>query len=128
MDKTGEPQDVFFPPVELMRLRMRLLREEYEEVRAEMEKFVGPAGPVAGDRAALAHELSDLLHVIYGTGVTLGLDLDEGLRRVTAANHTKKFDDEFRFSPTGKMLKGPEYKAPDFSDFAPVDGSAEELP
>lgn len=117
------PTDQFFPHPNLTRLRMRLIAEEAEEVRAELIKFL--QNPVNGDRPALAKELADLLYVTYGTGTALALDLDYALEQVHAANLSKLVDGKPVKDAGGKTLKGPNYSPPDLSVFAPAEGTVD---
>jgi predicted HAD superfamily Cof-like phosphohydrolase len=103
------PIDEFLPDEDLVRLRMRLLKEEHKEVREELEKFLRRKG----DRGALAKELADLLYVTYGCAIVLGLDLDEAFRRVHESNMSKLDEDgQPVFDEGGKVLKGPNYFEP----------------
>lgn len=116
---TGGAAGHYWPPPDLTRLRIRLIKEEHEEVREELVKFI--ANPVDGDRPALAKELADLVYVIYGTAVALDIDLDEALARVHESNLSKRFPDgTFHARKDGKILKGPNYVAPNLSDFGPI--------
>jgi len=46
-------------------------------------------GDATTEQAAAAHELADLLYVVYGTFVALGIDADEVFEEVHAANLRK---------------------------------------
>lgn len=117
---TESPQDRYWPDQDLVRLRMRLIKEEYEEARTEFLGFLGESS-ADGDRPALAKELADILYVVYGTGSALGIDLDEALRRVHQANLSKRVDGMVLRDAGGKILKGPRYTPPNMDDFGPVD-------
>lgn len=123
-DRVMDNASEFFPRPDLTRLRMRLIKEEYEEVLAELVKFI--ENPVKGDRPALAKELADLLYVIYGTGTALELDLDYALQAVHASNMTKLVNGEPVKDAGGKTLKGPNYRPPDLSVFAPSEGTTDD--
>jgi predicted HAD superfamily Cof-like phosphohydrolase len=93
---------------EVATLRRTLLTEELAEVLAELE---------SGDLVALAHELADLVYVAYGTAVSAGIDLDAVLAEVHAANMSKiGTDGSFELRADGKLLKGPNYRAPDIAE------------
>lgn len=89
-------------------LRAALLREEAEEAAEAFE---------AGDLAHAAKELCDVLWVTYGAAIAAGIDLDAALEEVSASNLSKLPGCTLR--PDGKLCKGPDYVAPDMSDFVP---------
>lgn len=100
--------DADFDDFDQMQLRMGLIGEEWDELLKARAK---------GDREAFLDALTDMLYVIIGTSVSFGWDQDEAWRRVHASNMTK-LDDEgnpiFRYD--GKILKGPNFKAPELED------------
>ena len=62
-------------------------------------------------------ELADLVYVCYQYAAAFGYDLDEALRRVHSSNMSKLGEDgKPIYRADGKVLKGPNYKAPDLSD------------
>lgn len=75
-------------------LRIALLSEEGGEVEEAL---------YVGDLAGIAHELADLLYVVYGTAVTYGIDLEPVFAEVDRANMSK-VDGHRRAD--GKWLKG----------------------
>lgn len=86
-------------------LRFELLKEEYEEVTD------------ATTPENLLKELADLVYVTYGFAATFGWDLDEAVRRIHASNMSKLgLDGKPIYREDGKVLKGPNYKAPDLQD------------
>ena len=101
------------PDWELYSLRLKLINEEYEEVAWELE-----------NRAAIyldkvAKELADLLYVTYGTAAAFGIDIDKAFQVVHESNMSKLGEDgKPIYREDGKVLKGPNYKAPDMSQFA----------
>jgi NTP pyrophosphatase (non-canonical NTP hydrolase) len=98
----------------LRQLRNRLLHEEYSELRAEINRHPNASGK--GELTAVAKELADLVYVAYGTAVSLGIDLDEALRRVHASNMSKRNPDgSVSFRDDGKVLKPQTYQAPDMT-------------
>lgn len=82
-------------------LRVRLLREEVEEVA----QALGGAS-----LADIAQELADLLYVTYGTAVSLGIDIRPVFAAVHAANMAKVGGGT---RPDGKVLKPPGWRPPD---------------
>ena len=78
-------------------LRNRLIQEEFEEFQEAME---------SKDLSAMAKELADLLYVVYGTAVSLGIDMEPVFKEVHRSNMSKvggyKRED-------GKWVKPPTY-------------------
>lgn len=98
----------------LRKLRNRLLHEEYSELRAELNRH--PHAPGKGDLTAVAKELADLVYVAHGTAISLGIDLDEAIRRVHASNMSKRDPDgTVSFREDGKVLKPSTYRPPDMT-------------
>lgn len=118
-----------FPPLkpdaDLVRLRMRLIREEYEEVMAELTKLTQPH--VARDPEAvmlvlslLLKELADLRYVLEGAAVSFGLPIDAAYAEVHRSNMSKLGEDGKPIRRTdGKVLKGPNYSPADMTPFVP---------
>ena len=65
---------------ETKRLRIRLIEEEFDELKESM---------AGGDLAAVAKEMADLLYVVYGTAVSYGIDMDQVFREVHRSNMSK---------------------------------------
>lgn len=97
-----EPQ---FPDESTLKLRLRLIQEEVEELEEGCEQ---------ADLLNVAKELTDILYVTYGMGHVLGIDLDECFAEVQESNMTKLGEDgKPIYRPSdGKVLKGPNYKEP----------------
>ena len=92
---------------DLDRLRLKLLQEEFDEVCA------------AETSEEVVKELCDVLYVAYGYAASFGWDLDAAFRRVHASNMSKLDDDGAPIVRSdGKIMKGPNYEAPDLSDLA----------
>jgi predicted HAD superfamily Cof-like phosphohydrolase len=104
----GQPLKQPYPTAtfdDLELLRMKLIHEEYEEVRD------------SDTAAECLKELADLVYVTYGYAATYGWDLDEAVRRVHASNMSKLGPDgKPIYREDGKVLKGPRYAPPDLSD------------
>lgn len=87
--------------------RRDLIREEAAETVAALE-----GEPLEH----VAKELADLVYVAYGTAVSLGINLDEALRRVHDSNMSKRSPDgTISYREDGKVLKPPTYRPPDMS-------------
>lgn len=132
MPVVGHPR---VPSDERVALRLRLIDEEYQEVRSELTNILEKQryGHTVDDPnrrlADLAKELSDLVYVIQGCALEFGLDLDRAIAIVHASNMSKLGADGKPIRRAdGKVLKGPNYRAPDLSELVShVDGSAEEV-
>ncbi|HZC25958.1 MAG TPA: nucleoside triphosphate pyrophosphohydrolase family protein [Actinopolymorphaceae bacterium] len=93
------------PRPETWRLRIALLREEFEEYVAAAE---------AGDLVGIADALADMTYVIYGTACEYGIPLDDVLTEVHRSNMSKlAADGRPVVREDGKVLKGPAYSPPD---------------
>lgn len=89
----------------LIDFRISLIDEEYAEL-IEALKW--------GDPRFVAKEAADLVYVVVGTCVALGIPFDEVFAAVNESNMSK-LDDEGRpyFREDGKVLKGPNYQPPE---------------
>ena len=117
-----------YDDLDVLRLRMSLLREELREVEEEAGNIedVIYQGVIEGEvsqedlkrvKAALLKELCDLQYVLSGFAVTFGLLFDEAFQRVHESNMSKLgTDGKPIYREDGKVLKGPNYKKPDLSD------------
>lgn len=86
-------------------LRQDLIDEEVSELRA---------AAAAGDIVGVADALADIVYVAYGTAWVYGIDLDAVLDEVHRSNMTKLGADGRPVRRAdGKVLKGPDYRAPD---------------
>ena len=83
-------------------LRIRLIREEM----GEFEKAANDKNLVK-----IADALADLLYVIYGTGVSYGIDLEPIFREVHESNMSKGDPNVVR-APNGKILKAKNFRPP----------------
>ena len=101
--------------LDFIHLRETLHAEEDEELRIELwncfaEQKINPN---------LLKEGSDLLYVLLGTFVSLGLgnELIEAFSRVHASNMSK-LDENGKpiYRDDGKVMKGPNYKPPTLDD------------
>lgn len=101
------PDGVTTPEPERLELLTKLIREEYEEVVEAIEEGSG--------HAALAKELADLIYVAVGMAVEFGYPLDK-VWDVVHTSNMSKIGPDGKFvvrESDGKILKGPNYVAPD---------------
>lgn len=106
-----------------IRLGSKLIEEETEEFREAVENLFenvecGEGEDVLNDsREDIAKELADILYVCHWTAAKIGIDVNEAFRRVHASNMSKLGPDGKPVKRAdGKVLKGPDYHAPDLSD------------
>lgn len=86
-------------------LRVELISEELDELCTAIDN---------DDIVEIADALTDLLYVVYGAGHAYGIDLDECFNEVHDSNMSKLGEDgKPIYREDGKVLKGPNYFAPD---------------
>lgn len=87
-----------------MALRKRLIEEEYAEFLEAVEE---------GDLANAGKELADLIYVVQGTAVEMGINLDWVMKEVHNSNMSK-LDENGKpiYREDGKVLKGKNYFEP----------------
>ena len=96
------------PSPELGKLRLELIREEFEELTVATN---------AMDIVEIADALTDILYVVYGAGHAFGIDLDECYNEVHRSNMSKLgTDGKPIYRDDGKVLKGPNYFHPNLKD------------
>ena len=87
------PSSPIVPSLDTIRLRERLIIEEYMEVITPMSKLLGRKFHgeelTTADIAPLMHELADLLYVTYGAILAFGVDPDPVFAEVHEANMRK---------------------------------------
>ncbi len=97
----------------LINLRMVLIAEEAGELGAEFLDLLESSDNPPKLRN-LAKELTDLLYVVYGAGQAFGIDLDKCFEEVHNSNLSKLGNDGRPvYRDDGKVVKGPNYMAPD---------------
>ncbi len=82
-------------------LRLRLIQEEFDELREALSR---------PDVPAVAKELADLLYVVYGTAVSCGIDMEPVFREVHRSNMSKVGGHK---RADGKWVKPPGYSPAD---------------
>lgn len=95
---------------DILQMRKTLIREEYVEVMEALERLISHSEQ--DDLAPLAHELSDLLYVVYGTFWACGIDPDPVFAAVHDANMAKLGGPR---RADGKLLKPPGWKPADIA-------------
>src|ERR1700737_4460306 len=95
------------PPVEVQKLRMRLILEEAAELKEASE---------AGDLPHAIKELCDLLYVVLGAANAYGIDIEPFFAEVHRSNMTKLWPDGAIHKDTdGKVLKPDTYSPADIA-------------
>lgn len=95
------------PDIKMQCLRLNLIEEEFNELQEAMND---------SNLTEIADALSDLLYVVYGAGLVFGIDLDKTFEEVHNSNMSKLgIDGKPIYRDDGKILKGPNFKEPDFS-------------
>lgn len=107
---------------DLARMRMRLIREEYEELREEYAalaraKSYPEAVPIL---RRLLKESADLRYVVDGGAISFGLDIDDAFEEVHESNMSKLgADGKPVYREDGKVLKGENYRGADMDQYVP---------
>ena len=92
-----------FPDEAERELRIRLLKEEWEEYIQ---------GECKHDLENIAKELADIIYIVCGTAVSYGIPLDKVFDEVHASNMAKLIDGKPVRREDGKIVKGKNYEAP----------------
>lgn len=96
-----------FPDTNTIMLRIDLIREELNELDIAIAER---------DMVEVADALTDILYVVYGAGLTFGIDLDKTFAEVHRSNMSKLGEDGNPIRrEDGKILKGPNYTPPDLT-------------
>ena len=98
-----------FPDEETMQLRYDLIKEELNELEHAMK---------TKNLKEVADALTDILYVTYGAGYAYGINLDKCFKEVQRANMSKLGKDgKPIYNDRGKVMKGPNYLAPNLKQF-----------
>jgi len=98
-----------FPDEKTMQLRFDLINEELKELEIAMK---------TRNLKEVADALTDILYVTYGAGYAYGINLDKCFKEVQRANMSKLgVDGKPIFNEKGKVMKGPNYTAPNLKKF-----------
>jgi len=106
--------EVSVVPVELLQLRLDLINEEWMELREGADAALQQGRkPYRSELVQIADALGDLVYVINGMALALGIDLDAVVAEIHRSNMTKLGDDGRPvYREDGKVLKGEHYEAP----------------
>lgn len=114
MDTFGQEvkQSPELPDDKTVALRVDLIEEELKELMAALYR------DDTVDMVEVADALTDILYVTYGAGHAFGIDLDKCFGEVQRSNMSKLGEDgKPIYREDGKVLKGPNYFAPDLSKY-----------
>ena len=91
------------------KLRIDLIDEELNEFKEAIKN---------NDLKEAVDALTDILYVTYGAGHAFGVNLDECFDEVQRSNMSKLGEDgKPIYNQAGKVMKGPNYFAPDLNKF-----------
>jgi predicted HAD superfamily Cof-like phosphohydrolase len=91
----------------IIKLRVSLIEEELSELKEALKQK---------NLVEVADALTDILYVTYGAGHAFGLNLDACFNEVQESNMSKLDNvGEPIFNEKGKIMKGPNYFAPNLS-------------
>ena len=102
-----------FPENKIVQLRMDLIEEELNELKEAIKNK---------DIVEVADALTDILYVTYGAGHSFGVNLDECFDEVQRSNMSKLGEDgKPIYNDSGKVMKGPNYFAPNLKKIVNLD-------
>ncbi len=105
LDKPTVPED------DRVQLRWKLIEEEYTEL---FEGMFDDCGNVEVNLVETADALGDLIYVLVGTALEMGIPLDKVWNEIQRSNMSKMGPDgKAIVRPDGKILKGPGFSPPD---------------
>ena len=98
-----------FPDDKTIQLRLDLIKEELNELELAVK---------TKNLKEIADALTDILYVTYGAGYAYGINLDKCFKEVQRANMSKLGNDgKPIYNDKGKVMKGPNYLAPNLKQF-----------
>ena len=98
-------ENASFPDDTVVQLRVDLIEEELNELKEAIKN---------NDIVEVADALTDILYVTYGAGHSFGVNLDKCFDEVQRSNMSKLGEDGNPiYNDSGKVMKGPNYSAPD---------------
>ena len=102
-----------FPVNKIVQLRIDLIEEELNELKEAIKNK---------DIVEVADALTDILYVTYGAGHSFGVNLDECFDEVQRSNMSKLGEDgKPIYNDSGKVMKGPNYFAPNLKKIVNLD-------
>ena len=95
-----------WPNRETLDLRLELIQEEVAELIA---------GAAQKDFENVTKELVDILYVVYGMGLSMGVDLNICFNEVHRSNMSKLENGKVLYREDGKVMKGKNYTPPNLN-------------
>ena len=115
MDTYGQDvkEKAEFPENKIVQLRIDLIEEELNELKEAIKNK---------DIVEVADALTDILYVTYGAGHSFGVNLDQCFDEVQRSNMSKLGEDGNPiYNDSGKVMKGPNYFAPNLKKIVNLD-------
>lgn len=118
-------EKLIYEEVSELRLALNLLDRLYEKARSRHESLFRFLNRSTNDsvvqwhnaKKEVADALGDILVVTIGTALAFGLDIEEIMRRIHESNMSKLgADGKPIYRKDGKVMKGPNYHAPELDD------------
>ena len=102
-------ESVSFPDENIIKLRLKLIKEELEELEQALNDK---------NLLEVADALTDILYVTYGAGHSFGINLDACFEEVQRSNMSKLDEDgKPILNEYGKVMKGPNFSKPNLKQF-----------
>ena len=102
-------QSASFPDENIIKLRLKLIKEELEELEQALNDK---------NLLEVADALTDILYVTYGAGHSFGINLDACFEEVQRSNMSKLGEDgKPIYNEYGKVMKGPNFSKPNLKQF-----------
>ena len=95
-----------WPDRETLDLRLELIQEEVAELIA---------GAAQKDFENVTKELVDIIYVVYGMGLSMGVDLNICFNEVHRSNMSKLENGKVLYREDGKVMKGKNYTPPNLN-------------
>lgn len=96
-----------------------LLREDNNTYSDELKALfssLGEESSIPLDIVGIADALGDIVYVVFGMAIELGIDLNAVLEEIHRANMSKLgADGKPIYNEQGKVMKGPNYAPPDIA-------------
>lgn len=102
------PETPSFPAKDIIKLRIELIREEFQELKDAIKD---------NDIVEVADALVDIVYVTLGAAAAFGIDFDSCFNEIHDSNMSKLGKDgEPVYRKDGKVIKGEFYRPPNLRD------------
>lgn len=107
LEEKQDPRKPTVPSEEVKDLRLRLINEEFKELRHAFYD---------NDIVEIADALGDLLYVVYGTAISCGIEMESVFDEIHRSNMAKLWPDgKPHYNEYGKVLKPEGWQKPDIA-------------